>query len=52
VAIVENGTLPSQRTTRASLATVVEVAAAVDVRAPAVVVVGAVAAPELLGTAT
>lgn len=52
VAVVENGTLPSQRTTRATLATVVEVAAATGVQAPAVIVVGAVAAPELLGAAT
>jgi uroporphyrin-III C-methyltransferase/precorrin-2 dehydrogenase/sirohydrochlorin ferrochelatase len=49
VAIVESGTLPRQRTTRAPLAEVVDAAAAAGVAAPAVIVVGAVAAPGLLG---
>lgn len=48
VAIVENGTLPTQRTTRAPLSEVVAAAAAADVQAPAVIVVGGVAAAGLL----
>jgi len=44
VAVVERGTLPSQRTVSATLADVAERAAAAGVRAPAVTVVGAVAA--------
>jgi uroporphyrin-III C-methyltransferase/precorrin-2 dehydrogenase/sirohydrochlorin ferrochelatase len=51
VAIVENATLPTQRVTRAPLATVAEAAAARGVRAPAVIVVGAVAGIDLLGGA-
>ncbi len=48
VAIVEDATLPTQRVTRAPLRQVVEAAAAQGVKAPAVVVVGAVADPALL----
>lgn len=48
VAIVENGTASSQRTTRAPLSRIVDAAAAADVRNPAVIVIGAVAAPGLL----
>jgi uroporphyrin-III C-methyltransferase / precorrin-2 dehydrogenase / sirohydrochlorin ferrochelatase len=48
VAIVESGTLETERVTRAPLAAVVEVAAAAGVRAPAVIVLGSVAAPGLL----
>ncbi|GAB2620458.1 uroporphyrinogen-III C-methyltransferase [Pseudactinotalea suaedae] len=44
VAIVERGSTPAQRLTRATLADVVAVAAEVRVRAPAVIVIGAVAA--------
>jgi uroporphyrinogen III methyltransferase/synthase len=44
VAIVERGTLPDQRTTLATLADVAERAAEAGVRAPAVTVVGPVAA--------
>jgi len=42
VAIVESGSLPDQRTTTGTLATIAALAAARDVRPPAVVVVGAV----------
>ncbi len=45
VAVVENATLPTQRVTRAPLRGIVEAAEAAGVAAPAVVVVGAVAAP-------
>ncbi|WP_034620364.1 uroporphyrinogen-III C-methyltransferase [Cellulomonas sp. URHE0023] len=48
VALVEDGTLPAQRVTRAVLADVVDVAAAAGVRAPAVIVLGAVADAHLL----
>lgn len=48
VALVESGTLETQRVTRAPLDRVAEVATAAGVRAPAVVVLGAVAAPGLL----
>jgi uroporphyrinogen III methyltransferase/synthase len=44
VAVVERGTMPSQRTTLATLATVTERAARAGVKAPAVTVVGDVAA--------
>jgi uroporphyrinogen III methyltransferase / synthase len=44
VAVVERGTLPGQRTVRATLADVAERAAAEGVRAPAVTLVGRVAA--------
>jgi uroporphyrinogen III methyltransferase/synthase len=44
VAVVERGTMPSQRTTHATLATVVASAAEAGVQAPAVTVVGDVAA--------
>jgi uroporphyrin-III C-methyltransferase/precorrin-2 dehydrogenase/sirohydrochlorin ferrochelatase len=43
VAVIENGTLPGQRTTTGSLDTIGDRATAVGVRAPAVVVVGDVA---------
>ncbi|WP_104431271.1 uroporphyrinogen-III C-methyltransferase [Kineococcus xinjiangensis] len=46
VAVVESGWTPRQRTTRAPLAQIAAVAAERGVRAPAVVVVGAVAALE------
>lgn len=48
VAIVESGTLDTQRVTRARLDGVVAAAHAAQVRAPAVIVVGAVAADGLL----
>lgn len=48
VAIVENGATPRQRVTRAALADVVDRAAEVGVRAPAVIVLGRVAAEGLL----
>lgn len=49
VAVVERGTTPDQRTTRATLATVATVAREREVANPAVIVVGAVAALELAG---
>ena len=48
VAIVENGSTPEQRVTRARLDEAAEVAAARGVRSPAVVVIGRVAAEGLL----
>ncbi|WP_421734454.1 uroporphyrinogen-III C-methyltransferase [Cellulomonas sp.] len=48
IALVEEGTLPGQRVTRARLDDVVDVAASAGVRAPAVIVLGAVAAAGLL----
>ncbi|MBI9115230.1 uroporphyrinogen-III C-methyltransferase [Sanguibacter suaedae] len=48
VAIVERGCTPTQRVTRAELATVVAVARRREVTSPAVVVIGDVAAPGLL----
>ncbi|GCE76221.1 uroporphyrinogen-III C-methyltransferase [Cellulomonas biazotea] len=48
VAVVEDGTLSTQRVTRAPLADVADRAAAVGVRAPAVLVLGAVAREGLL----
>lgn len=48
VAIVERGSTPGQRVTRARLDRVAQVAAEVGVRAPAVIVVGDVAAEGLL----
>lgn len=48
VAVVEDATLPTQRVTRAELRDVARVAAEAGVRAPAVIVVGAVASAELL----
>ncbi len=48
VAVVEHGATPRQRVTRAPLHAIVERAAEVGVRAPAVIVVGRVAAPDLL----
>ena len=51
VAIVEDATLPTQRVTRAPLRQIVEAAAGQEVKAPAVVVVGAVADPSLLAAA-
>lgn len=50
VAIIENGSSPVQRLTRASVATASDVAARVGVRNPAVIVIGAVARERLLGT--
>ncbi|WP_435738096.1 uroporphyrinogen-III C-methyltransferase [Cellulosimicrobium sp. PMB13] len=52
VAIVENGSTPRQRVTRAALGEVVERAAQVGVRAPAIIVVGDVAAEGRLDPAT
>jgi len=46
VAVVENGTTPAQRTTRATLRTIADVAARLEIRAPAVIVVGQVATLE------
>lgn len=43
VAIVEDATLPTQRVTRATVATVVSVASDVGVKSPAVIVIGEVA---------
>ena len=43
-AVVEAGTLPGQRTVRGTLATIAEAAADERIRAPAITVVGAVAA--------
>jgi uroporphyrin-III C-methyltransferase/precorrin-2 dehydrogenase/sirohydrochlorin ferrochelatase len=48
VAIVESGTTDGQRVTRATLATAAAVADRAGVRAPAIIVVGDVAAPDLL----
>ena len=48
VAVVEDATLPTQRVTRAGLGQIVDVAARAAVRAPAVIVVGAVADADLL----
>jgi uroporphyrin-III C-methyltransferase/precorrin-2 dehydrogenase/sirohydrochlorin ferrochelatase len=48
VAVVEDATLPGQRVTRGTLSTIVAACAARQVRAPAVVVVGAVAAEGFL----
>lgn len=48
VAIVESGTLPGQRVTRAPLSGIVAAAESAGVEAPAVIVVGAVAAAGLL----
>jgi uroporphyrin-III C-methyltransferase / precorrin-2 dehydrogenase / sirohydrochlorin ferrochelatase len=52
VAVVEQGTLPSQRVTRARLDAIADRAAAAGVHAPAVIVLGDVAAPGLLEPAT
>jgi uroporphyrin-III C-methyltransferase/precorrin-2 dehydrogenase/sirohydrochlorin ferrochelatase len=46
VAVIENGTTPTQRTTRATLRTLAAVATRLSIRAPAVIVVGQVAALE------
>jgi uroporphyrinogen III methyltransferase/synthase len=43
VAVVENGTLPGQRTVTGTLATIADIASAEDVRAPSITVVGPVA---------
>lgn len=48
VAIVERGSTPEQRVTRAPLSEIVATAALAKVRPPAVVVIGAVADPDLL----
>ena len=48
VAIVEDGTLRTQRTTYAPLSGIVDAATAARVRAPAVIVIGDVAQPSLL----
>ena len=49
VAVIQDATLPTQRVTRATLGAIVDAAASRRVRAPAVIVVGAVAAADLLG---
>jgi uroporphyrin-III C-methyltransferase/precorrin-2 dehydrogenase/sirohydrochlorin ferrochelatase len=46
VAIVENGTLPNQRTTRGRLGSIVDQATAAGVSPPAVIVIGRVAAED------
>ncbi|WP_220476178.1 uroporphyrinogen-III C-methyltransferase [Microcella alkalica] len=51
VAIVERGCTPEQRTTRAVLAEILASAAHAGVRNPAVIVMGRVAAPDLLDAA-
>jgi uroporphyrin-III C-methyltransferase/precorrin-2 dehydrogenase/sirohydrochlorin ferrochelatase len=48
VAVVENGATPRQRVTRGPLNEIVDRAAAVGVKAPAVIVFGGVAAEGLL----
>jgi len=48
VAVVEQGSTARQRVTRATVATAAEVAAREGVRPPAIVVMGAVAAPGFL----
>lgn len=48
VAIIEHATLPTQRVTRATLGTVVRIAAEVGVTSPAVIVIGGVARPGFL----
>jgi uroporphyrin-III C-methyltransferase/precorrin-2 dehydrogenase/sirohydrochlorin ferrochelatase len=48
VAIIENASLPTQQVSRGTISTIVEVAAERAVRAPAVIVVGAVAAAGFL----
>lgn len=48
VAIIERGTQPDERITRAPLAQIVTTAALARVRAPAVIVIGAVADPAVL----
>jgi uroporphyrin-III C-methyltransferase/precorrin-2 dehydrogenase/sirohydrochlorin ferrochelatase len=45
VAVIEKGTTPGERVTHATLSSAAAVAATAEVRSPAVVVVGAVAAP-------
>jgi uroporphyrin-III C-methyltransferase/precorrin-2 dehydrogenase/sirohydrochlorin ferrochelatase len=50
VAVVENGTLETQRVTRAPLDGIAVAAAQAGVRAPAVIVLGDVAAADLLET--
>ncbi|MBC7291524.1 MAG: uroporphyrinogen-III C-methyltransferase [Actinotalea sp.] len=52
VAVVENGTTDRQRTTRAPLGQIADRARTVGVRAPAIVVIGAVAAEDLLDPTT
>ncbi|MGW6226468.1 hypothetical protein ACWFQT_05105, partial [Cellulosimicrobium cellulans] len=52
VAIVESGSTPRQRVTRAPLGEIVERAAQSGVRAPAIIVVGDVAAEGRLDPAT
>lgn len=49
IAIVERGTRETQRTTRADLAAIVAVAEGAGVETPAVIVIGATAAADLLG---
>lgn len=51
VAIIENGTTVHERTTRGTLATIVDKATAVGVKPPAIIVVGEVATPQLLAGA-
>ena len=51
VAVIENGTLPTQRVTRSTLGGVTDAARERGVKAPAVIVLGAVAHPDLLAAA-
>ena len=48
VAVVENASLPTQRVTTGTISTIADVCAVGGVRAPAVIVIGAVAAPGFL----
>lgn len=48
VAIVENGSTPQQRIVRGRLIDIVATAATADVRAPAIIVIGDVARPDLI----
>ena len=48
VAVIEDGSLPTQRVTHGTIATITELAAERGVKAPAVIVLGAVADPQLL----
>jgi uroporphyrin-III C-methyltransferase/precorrin-2 dehydrogenase/sirohydrochlorin ferrochelatase len=49
VAVIERGTTPQQRTTTGTLADIPAIATAADVQAPAIIVVGDVAALNVLG---
>lgn len=51
VAIIENGTTVHERITRGTLSTIADTASEAGVKPPAIIVVGDVAAPELLASA-